>query len=84
MRRNRDDKMEEEIKISTVGMNCPKPLIETRKALNRMEAGQILIVEGDHEISKKEIPDALKETGDEVVSIQETEGKWVITIRKGS
>ncbi len=66
-----------------MGMNCPKPLIETRKALRKMETGQVLVVEGDHRLSKDEIPQAIEDTGDEVVSIEETGPKWVITIRKG-
>lgn len=73
---------EEEIKISTIGLNCPKPLIETRKALNKMRPGQILIVEGDHKVSLKEIPQAIKDSGDEVLSIEEKEDKWIIKIRK--
>jgi TusA-related sulfurtransferase len=72
----------EEIKISTMGMNCPKPLIETRKALNKMEKGQILVVEGDHKVSLKEIPDAIKDGGDEVISIDENDNKWIIKIKK--
>ena len=75
--------MKEDIKISTIGMNCPKPLIETRKALRKLEKGQILIVEGDHTISKKEIPQAMEDTGDEVISIDEKGPNWVIKIKKG-
>ena len=74
--------MTDEVKISTVGLNCPKPLIETRKALRKLAPGQILIVEGDHEVSKDEIPQAVKDTGDEVVSVQQSGGRWTITIRK--
>ena len=44
--------MADETKISTVGMNCPKPLIETRKALRKLGPGQVLVVEGDHKVSK--------------------------------
>ena len=66
-----------------MGMNCPKPLIETRKALRRLEKGQVLVVEGDHKLSKDEIPQAMEDTGDEVVSIKEKGPSWVITIRKG-
>ena len=72
----------EEIKISTMGMNCPKPLIETRKALNKMKKDQILVVEGDHQVSLKEIPAAIKDGGDEVISIDKSENKWEIKIRK--
>lgn len=72
----------EEIKISTIGLNCPKPLIETRKALNKMKPGQILIVTGDHKVSLKEIPQAIRDSGDEVVSVEDKNDEWIITIKK--
>lgn len=72
----------DEIKISTVGMNCPKPLIETRKALNKMQLGQILVVEGDHQVSLEEIPQAIQDSGNEVLSIEEQNDKWIIRIKK--
>jgi len=74
--------MVEEIKISTIGLNCPKPLIETRKALNKMELNQILIVEGDHRVSLDEIPQAMKDIGNEILSIDDQGDKWIIKIKK--
>ena len=74
--------MDEEIKISTLGLNCPKPLIETRKALNKMEKNQILIVEGDHRVSLDEIPKAMKDIGNEVISVDDQGEKWIIKIKK--
>ena len=74
--------MAEEIKISTLGLNCPKPLIETRKALNKIEKNQILIVEGDHRVSLDEIPKAMKDIGNEVLSIEDKGEKWIIKIMK--
>ena len=74
--------MVEEIKISTIGLNCPKPLIETRKALNKMELNQVLIVEGDHRVSLDEIPQAMKDIGNEVLSIDDQGDKWIIKIKK--
>ena len=74
--------MAKETKISTVGMNCPKPLIETRKAMRKMGSGDILVVEGDHAVSKDEIPQAVKDTGDEVLGIKAEGGKWTIRIKK--
>ncbi|MCK5039037.1 MAG: sulfurtransferase TusA family protein [Thermoplasmata archaeon] len=71
-----------EVKISTVGLNCPKPLIETRKAMRKLEAGDILIIEGDHAVSKDEIQQAVKDTGDIVLGVEETGGKWVIKVQK--
>jgi tRNA 2-thiouridine synthesizing protein A len=75
--------MAKEEKISTVGMNCPKPLIETRKALRKLGKGQVLVVEGDHRVSKDEIPQAMKDTGEKVLSVEQKGPVWVITIRKG-
>ncbi len=74
--------MGEEIKISTLGLNCPKPLIETRKALNKMDINQILIVEGDHRVSLDEIPKAMKDIGNEILSVDDQGEKWVIRIKK--
>ena len=76
--------MTEEVKISTAGMNCPKPLIETRKAMRKLAAGDVLVVEGDHAVSKDEIQQAVKDTGDEVLSVDEAGSKWTITIKKGA
>ena len=75
--------MKEDVRISTQGLNCPKPLIETRKALRKLTKGQVLVVEGDHAVSKDEIPQAARDTGDEVVSVEEKDSVWIITIRKG-
>jgi tRNA 2-thiouridine synthesizing protein A len=74
----------DEIKISTIGLNCPKPLIETRKALNKMELNQVLVVEGDHRVSLDEIPKAMKDIGNEVLSIDDQGNKWIIRIKKVS
>lgn len=69
--------------VDTTGMNCPKPLIETKKKLRKMAAGQVLKVIGDHGVSKVEIPDAMTESGEDVLEVKELDGsKWEITIRK--
>ena len=74
--------MAKETKISTMGMNCPKPLIETRKAMRKLGSGDILVVDGDHGVSKDEIPQAVRDTGDEVLSVDQDGPKWMIKIRK--
>lgn len=75
--------MKEDVRISTQGLNCPKPLIETRKALRKLTKGQVLVVEGDHVVSKDEIQQAAADTGDEVLSVEEKGSTWMITIQKG-
>ena len=74
--------MAKEVRISTVGMICPQPLIEARKALRKLEKGDVLIVDGDHKTSKEEIPLSMKDTGQEVLSVEENGLLWTIKIRK--
>ena len=47
-----------------------------------MEINQILIVEGDHRVSLDEIPQAMKDIGNEVLSISDQGDKWIIKIKK--
>ena len=54
----------------------------TKKGVVKRKKNQILVVEGDHQVSLKEIPTAIKDGGDEVISIDKSENKWVIKIRK--
>lgn len=69
-------------KIDTRGLTCPRPLVETKKKLKRMEAGQTLEITGDHMPSKKEVPEMMEEQGHEVVSVKESGGVWKVVIKK--
>jgi tRNA 2-thiouridine synthesizing protein A len=71
-----------EIKIDCTGQTCPVPLVETRKALRKAEAGDVVEVIGTHPSSKKEIPMAVKALGLELIDIQEKDGVWKIRIRR--
>ncbi len=71
-----------EIKVDCVGQNCPVPLVETRKALRKAEAGDVVEVTGTHPSSKKEIPMAARAMGLEVIGVSEEGERWIIRIRK--
>lgn len=71
-----------EIKIEVKGETCPVPLIETRKALNKAEKGDIIEIVGTHPASKKEIPMAVEALGMELIDVKEEDGVWRIKIRK--
>ena len=69
--------------VDARGLKCPKPLTETRKKLNKMEKGEIVEVLFDHEISYDELPKAMAESGNTVVSLEDLPEKgWKITIEK--
>lgn len=71
-----------EIKVDCKGENCPVPLIETRKAIMKASAGDIIEVTGTHPASKKEIPMAVNALGLEILNIDDRDGIWTIRIRK--
>jgi TusA-related sulfurtransferase len=56
--------------------------VETRKALRKAQAGDIIEVRGTHPASKKEIPMAVKAMGLELLSVDEEGDVWTIRIRK--
>lgn len=70
--------------INVRGQTCPVPLIECRKAFKKDSPGDLVIVKGMHQASKKEIPMACKAIGLEVLGIKDKEdGKeWEIKIRR--
>jgi len=71
-----------EIKVDCTGETCPVPLVETRKALRKAKAGDIVEVIGTHPSSKKEIPMAVKALGLKLIDIKEKGGVWRIRIRR--
>jgi tRNA 2-thiouridine synthesizing protein A len=72
-----------EIKVDCRGENCPVPLVETRKALRKAQAGDVVEVIGTHPSSKKEIPMAVEALGLTLLGIEETEnGEWMIRIKR--
>jgi tRNA 2-thiouridine synthesizing protein A len=68
--------------IDVCGLTCPRPLVETRKKLKRMESGQTLEVIGNHGPSKREVPEMMEEQGHKIVSVTEENGAWHVVIQK--
>lgn len=71
-----------EIHVDCRGKNCPVPLVETRKALRQASEGDVVVVVGTHEASRKEIPMAMESLGLEVLAVEEENGVWTIRIRR--
>jgi tRNA 2-thiouridine synthesizing protein A len=71
-----------EIKVDCRGMNCPVPLVETRKALKKATVGDVVEVTGTHSASRKEIPMAVSALGQELMDILDKGGEWTIRIKK--
>ena len=53
-----------ETTINLRGLKCPLPALRARKALSRLPAGDLLIVECTDPLAEIDIPNLVRETGD--------------------
>ena len=65
------------------GLNCPMPVLKTKKALETLAPGQVLRVDLTDLGSKKDIPAMLKRTGNELIEMKEDGGVITFFIKKG-
>lgn len=63
--------MEFDRDLDVKGLNCPLPILRTKKALAEMESGQILRVLATDPGSLKDFPAFAKQTGNELLEHQE-------------
>jgi len=68
--------------LDTKGMNCPMPVIKTKKAIDGLQSGQILEVISTDQGSKSDIPALLKRLGHELVQTKEDGGVIEFYIKK--
>lgn len=68
--------------LDASGLNCPMPILKTKKALSKMDSGKTLDVISTDAGSVKDIEAFCKQTGNELVSSTEDAGKYVFTIKK--
>ena len=68
--------------LDTRGLNCPLPILKTKKALAEMTSGQILKVRSTDPSSVKDFQAFAKQTGNELLQ-QSTEGdEYILVLRR--
>ena len=68
--------------LDTRGMNCPLPILKTKKSLADITAGQVLKVISTDPGSVKDMQAFANQTGNELVSASENAGEFVFFMRK--
>ena len=68
--------------IDLRGLKCPLPALRTRKALSRLQAGATLVVECTDPLAEIDIPNLVRETGDELEGRSRDGDLLVFRIRK--
>jgi len=65
------------------GEACPVPLVKSRRAMDKMESGEILEIIVTNENSKANIVMAAEELGMEVKRVnRDKNGRWHVIVRK--
>jgi tRNA 2-thiouridine synthesizing protein A len=65
------------------GLKCPLPALRARKALSRLPAGDMLVVECTDPLTEIDIPNLVRQTGDVLEGKTQDGDVLVFRIRKG-
>jgi len=71
-----------ESKVSLRGLKCPLPALKTRKLLERLKPGDVLAIECTDPLTAIDIPNLVRETGDEIVGSAKKGRVLTFRIRK--
>ncbi|HEY1545120.1 MAG TPA: sulfurtransferase TusA family protein [Xanthobacteraceae bacterium] len=72
-----------ETTINLRGLKCPLPALRARKALSKVPAGDVLVVECTDPLTEIDIPNLVRETGDALEGRSQEGDVLVFRIRKG-
>ncbi|POR02022.1 response regulator SirA [Alkalispirochaeta sphaeroplastigenens] len=68
--------------LDCLGEACPVPLVKTQKALEKLDVGDVLIVQIDHSCAMKNVPEWAREAGHNVEIEEVDDGEWDVVIEK--
>lgn len=66
------------------GLRCPLPVLRLRKALLGMTAGATVVALTDDPLATLDVPNFLRETGDELLSSEPEGGGRRFVVRRGN
>jgi tRNA 2-thiouridine synthesizing protein A len=69
-------------KLDTRGLNCPLPILRTRKALNQLGSGDVLEVTASDPGSVKDMASFCEQTGQRLLSSGAVDNIFVFMIEK--
>lgn len=69
-------------KLDARGLNCPLPILRTRKAINQIDSGELVEVTATDPGSIKDMEAFCKQTGNRLVSSSEANNRFIFLIEK--
>jgi tRNA 2-thiouridine synthesizing protein A len=68
--------------VDARGLNCPLPILRTKKALNDMTTGQVLRILATDPASVRDFQAFAKQTGNQLVEQSEQDGAFLFLLRR--
>jgi tRNA 2-thiouridine synthesizing protein A len=68
--------------IDARGLNCPLPVLRAKQAIGHMERGKVLRVRASDPGSVKDFDAFCRQSGNERVSFEESDGEYTFYLRK--
>jgi tRNA 2-thiouridine synthesizing protein A len=68
--------------VDAKGLNCPLPILRTKKALNDMNSGQVLRILATDPASVRDFQAFSKQTGNELLQHEEHDGVFSFLLRR--
>jgi tRNA 2-thiouridine synthesizing protein A len=78
----KESEMDFSKELDARGLNCPLPILKTKKALNELTSGQVLKVVSTDAGSVKDMEAFAKQTGNELLGSQDEGKEYVFFIKK--
>jgi tRNA 2-thiouridine synthesizing protein A len=67
--------------VDAIGMNCPLPILRTKKALATLQSGEVLKIKATDAGAAHDFPAFAKQTGNELIA-STTEGEVLVFYMK--
>lgn len=71
-----------DVELDTSGLNCPLPILKTKKALNTMLSGQLIRVVATDPASRIDFAAYCAQTGHQLIEESAENGRFVFVLRK--
>ena len=68
--------------IDARGLNCPLPILRTKKALNDLQSGQVIRIVATDPASVRDFQAFAKQTGNELVEQQTVGDEYIHVLRR--
>lgn len=71
-----------DVELDTSGLNCPLPILKTKKALNTMLSGQLIRVVATDPAASIDFAAYCAQTGHQLVEESGENGRFIFVLRK--